>query len=84
MIPSVTQSGYQAIQDGVSRFDAAAKRIARGALPEDSSKAPVDGEATDAVGDAVDLIEAKHQVELGAAVVRKAAQTTQSLIDLLA
>ncbi len=84
MIPSVTQSGYQTIQDGVNRLDAAAKRIARGTLPEDGAKPPADADSTDTIGDVVDMIEAKHQVELGAAIVKKAAQTHQSLIDLLA
>jgi hypothetical protein len=87
------QSGLYGMRQGFERLDRGAARIA-GALPRAAGPAAAPAgpaaaitrdEALGGIADAlVELMLARHQVALGAAVVDRAAETQGSLIDILA
>jgi hypothetical protein len=80
VIPAI-QSGLAAVRSGSGRLDAAAADAARATLPLAEGATPP---VHDLVGALVEMMLAKRQVEVGAAVIDRASQAEKSLLDILA
>jgi hypothetical protein len=79
--PPAHETGLRAVRAGIARVDRAAMNVARATLPgiADAGTAP-----TDLVGSLVEMMFARRDVEAGAAVVRRAGETQESLLDIFA
>jgi hypothetical protein len=83
MIPPVSaiQNGLTTVRRAMERLDAAAQVVSTAYLPMDDGRVP--GSA-DVVGSLVEMMLAKHQVEVGAKVIERASDAEKSLLDILA
>jgi hypothetical protein len=85
MSVSAIQSGLLAVRSGLGRMDAAAARLSLTGLPlDDETQAALAGSGPDEEGSLVEMMLAKHQVEIGAKVIDRASQAEKSLLDILA